>query len=65
MGVDELTGQDPAYWVSRANAPTGSNRFRRHYGEGLPQHDPMDEPHMRRFVAEIFGPKLPQRSTWP
>lgn len=64
MRVQELTGQDLAYWVSRANAPADPNRLRRHYGDGLPMHEPIDEPGMRMFVARKFGQVLPLRSTW-
>ncbi len=68
MHVADLTGQDLAYWVSRANASGTQqehNILRRHYGHGTPKHEPADEPHMRQFVAEKFGDTLPARSVWP
>lgn len=64
MRVEELSGQDLSYWVSRANAPADSNRLRRHYGDATPLHEPIDEPQMRQFVARKFGPVLPERHTW-
>ncbi len=64
MRVAELTGQDLAYWVDRANDPGDGNRLRRDYGYGTPQHDPVDEPGMRSFVARQFGDELLPRSTW-
>lgn len=64
MRVDKLTGQDLAYWVSRANDPTDANRLRRHYGDGPSQHDKIVEPHMREFVVKNFGQELPDRASW-
>lgn len=65
--VADLTGQDLAYWVARANSvgsPMESDILRRHYGHGVPKHDPANEPQMRVFVSEKFGELLPPRRDW-
>lgn len=64
MLVDDLTGQDLVYWVSRGNDPADPNRLRRHYGTGAVKHLPSEEPNMRRFAHEKFGSALPARETW-
>lgn len=66
MTVD-LSGQDLAYWVARANM-RGSRYerdiLRRHYGNGTPKHERCDEPSMRAFVHEKLGDTLPPRVEW-
>lgn len=59
MKVSELTGQDLAYWVAKANNPEDKNIIRRHYGNGPWRHDPSSEPFMRKFVTSKFGPEVP------
>ncbi len=67
MRTADLTGQDLAYWVARANM-RGShqehNILHRHYGEGTPKHEPCAEPSMRAFVATKIGDALPSRAAW-
>lgn len=64
MQVDALTGQDLAYWVSRANAPQDANTLRLHYGDGTSRHEPAAELSMRNFVSAKFGKELPCRANW-
>lgn len=67
MRTANLTGQDLAYWVARANLKGSSqelNVLRRHYGEGLSNHEPASEPSMRDFVASRCGAVLSARETW-
>lgn len=67
METANLTGQDLAYWVARANARHSRHEAavqRKHYGAGQPLHDPVLEPSMRKFVAETLGDTLPARSEW-
>lgn len=66
METATLTGPDLDYWVARANlhghAQEG-NVLRRHYG-AVSRNDPSEEPSMRAFVCQKFGPALPSRSSW-
>lgn len=53
MLTADITGQDLAYWVARANtqgSPQEHNILRRHYGDGTPTHEPCDEASMRTFA---------------
>ncbi len=64
IAVEQMTGQDLAYWIARANAPHDANIVRRHYDGETPRHEPIDEPSMRRFVAEKFGAEVSERKQW-
>lgn len=67
MLTADLTGQDLAYWVARANlngSPQEENVLRRHYGDGSPKHEPSVELSMRSFVTETLGDNLPPRAAW-
>ena len=64
MRTADLTGQDLAYWVARANAKGShqeANVLRKHYGDGANTNLPTEEPSMRAFVASKFGALLPAR----
>jgi|APLak6261690937_1056196.scaffolds.fasta_scaffold09072_1 hypothetical protein len=66
IAVSDLTGQDLAYWVARANQNGSAqerNVIRWHYGDDR-KHELMDEPSMRVFIVSKLGNELPPRDTW-
>ncbi len=67
INVADLSGQDLAYWVARANARNSKdacNILRRHYGTGQPRHCVSAEKAMRTFVTEKVGNSVPDRTHW-
>lgn len=67
MRTSQLTGQDLAYWVARANmsgSAQEANVLRKHYGDGPSKHGPSVESSMQAFVSATLGEELPPRETW-